>query len=423
MKNPHDPFNPFIWIYKLSRAGVLTIYDITGLRWLVQRYQLQKLFTPGIPYVVVTIVLFLLLILYAGSLRIMLQEQWCPSAANSTATANNAIILCLPVLLLYDVAALYFGGTILFFYFKTNVTSPGVALPSLPATTKTTTTIQPWSCMEGQGGFFASQGYPKCHEKEERQRVLLYGKPKPPAVTTASGANEKAEITNHHISTTKENNEQQQYQRTTIPDPFWSYCSACNIMRPPRCHHCKVCQRCILQFDHHCYWLNTCIGYNNYHCFLALLVHIVLACWYSLFVLILPFYELVRQEQEQLKTQLHEINDAATWWKQMVHYYQESQFFADVPKNPWELWHLIRMTNANDNSSSGGFLLLPWDISIRMAYPFALGIGTVMTIFLGFHIRYVLQARTTLEHKIILDLVTKSLWKQAFGHPTIGGRQ
>lgn len=29
-------------------------------------------------------------------------------------------------------------------------------------------------------------------------------------------------------------------------------CTKCDIMRPPRAHHCKICQKCVLRFDHHC---------------------------------------------------------------------------------------------------------------------------------------------------------------------------
>uniref|UniRef100_A0A3P9PA14 Palmitoyltransferase n=1 Tax=Poecilia reticulata TaxID=8081 RepID=A0A3P9PA14_POERE len=32
----------------------------------------------------------------------------------------------------------------------------------------------------------------------------------------------------------------------------WTVCSRCEIYRPPRAHHCRVCQRCIRRMDHHC---------------------------------------------------------------------------------------------------------------------------------------------------------------------------
>jgi palmitoyltransferase ZDHHC9/14/18 len=45
------------------------------------------------------------------------------------------------------------------------------------------------------------------------------------------------------------------------------FCKSCNIWRPPRAHHCRVCDNCIETQDHHCVWLNNCIGRRNYRYF------------------------------------------------------------------------------------------------------------------------------------------------------------
>ncbi|EPS36814.1 hypothetical protein H072_9656 [Dactylellina haptotyla CBS 200.50] len=49
------------------------------------------------------------------------------------------------------------------------------------------------------------------------------------------------------------------------------YCKTCRIWRPPRCHHCRVCDNCIETQDHHCVWLNNCIGRRNYRYFFTFL--------------------------------------------------------------------------------------------------------------------------------------------------------
>ncbi|KAI1171291.1 palmitoyltransferase ERF2 [Nemania sp. FL0916] len=45
------------------------------------------------------------------------------------------------------------------------------------------------------------------------------------------------------------------------------FCKSCNIWRPPRAHHCRVCDNCVETQDHHCVWVNNCIGRRNYRYF------------------------------------------------------------------------------------------------------------------------------------------------------------
>ncbi|KAL3572175.1 hypothetical protein D5086_026079 [Populus alba] len=51
-----------------------------------------------------------------------------------------------------------------------------------------------------------------------------------------------------------------------------AFCNHCQNGKPPRCHHCSVCQRCVLKMDHHCVWVVNCVGARNYKFFLLFLV-------------------------------------------------------------------------------------------------------------------------------------------------------
>ncbi len=45
-------------------------------------------------------------------------------------------------------------------------------------------------------------------------------------------------------------------------------CKKCNIVKPPRTHHCNVCQKCVRRMDHHCPWIGNCVGEDNLKNFL-----------------------------------------------------------------------------------------------------------------------------------------------------------
>ncbi|XP_041446976.1 palmitoyltransferase ZDHHC20-A-like [Xenopus laevis] len=54
------------------------------------------------------------------------------------------------------------------------------------------------------------------------------------------------------------------------------YCRKCQFIKPDRCHHCTVCDICILKLDHHCVFLNNCVGFSNYKFFLLFLLYVPL---------------------------------------------------------------------------------------------------------------------------------------------------
>lgn len=51
------------------------------------------------------------------------------------------------------------------------------------------------------------------------------------------------------------------------------HCKWCLKYKPDRCHHCRICNICILRMDHHCPWVYNCIGFRNHKYFFLLLVY------------------------------------------------------------------------------------------------------------------------------------------------------
>lgn len=62
------------------------------------------------------------------------------------------------------------------------------------------------------------------------------------------------------------------------------YCLMCNVFKPERCHHCSVCNVCVLNMDHHCPWLNNCIGFFNRKFFMQMLFYLNLTLIFTLLI-------------------------------------------------------------------------------------------------------------------------------------------
>ncbi|XP_031251175.1 probable protein S-acyltransferase 12 [Pistacia vera] len=71
--------------------------------------------------------------------------------------------------------------------------------------------------------------------------------------------------------------------------PSVAYCDRCRNGKPPRCHHCSVCQRCVLKMDHHCVWVVNCVGARNYKFFLLFLLYTFLETTMDTLVLLPSF--------------------------------------------------------------------------------------------------------------------------------------
>ena len=52
---------------------------------------------------------------------------------------------------------------------------------------------------------------------------------------------------------------------------YWSWkpCLKCQLNTPPRCHHCPMCNVCVLKRDHHCFFTRRCVGFFNQRHFIV----------------------------------------------------------------------------------------------------------------------------------------------------------
>ncbi|KAK4488698.1 hypothetical protein RD792_004475 [Penstemon davidsonii] len=77
--------------------------------------------------------------------------------------------------------------------------------------------------------------------------------------------------------------------------PAIGYCNRCQNGKPPRCHHCSVCKRCVLKMDHHCIWVVNCVGACNYKFFLLFVLYTFLETLMDTLVLLPSFISFFQQ--------------------------------------------------------------------------------------------------------------------------------
>ena len=72
------------------------------------------------------------------------------------------------------------------------------------------------------------------------------------------------------------------------------YCLMCNVFKPLRCHHCSMCNRCVLNMDHHCPWINSCIGFYNRKFFIQMVFYLIITIISTLIANSFSTYELIK---------------------------------------------------------------------------------------------------------------------------------
>ena len=242
-----EHFDSWIWIYRLGSGLYDYAYHASRLNYLVNRYNLTRIWRVILPWLGILLILTVLLS-YFFSLRLsVVRPRWCyPNGDQSCGWEylHNSIVA-------------YLGTMILYHFIHSMFDSPGVVLPEA-------TTEHAWRAIDSRGGCWGFE--PALNVAQEQSRVQLFG-------------------------------QQSQYEEVnqeTYPTTEFTFCEKCDVWRPPRGHHCSQCQRCVLQMDHHCVWLNNCIGYYNIRSFVLFLTFLTVGCWYGTALLAAPFLDEIR---------------------------------------------------------------------------------------------------------------------------------
>lgn len=356
MRSP-DPFNPFVWIYRLVGAAARDVVERTpGLsqwRHLVPAFALLLIFSVAAAYF--------------GKLRSeLVRERWCGHSSDNnnndedSASQGTESILAAECgwMKLHDFLATYFLLMVLFHFVRTMYLSPGFSVVS-----------------DGHHALKQLETSSCFDTVAERERTQLFYRLPPDRPSIENHKDDKAEY---------------------FPDPNPSFCKKCQAERPPRCHHCSVCRRCVLQFDHHCLWLNNCVGYGNHRSFVLTLSFIALSCWYGVLLFYRPFYEPL---QEQLREHGGIIKYVQLYAANKLPEYDENEKgLFDIPT----VAEIGDMILCPDKS-------MPVQAVVDLLFPLLFGVGAILALFLGMHIKYILKARTTLEHRFLLDEEYESL--------------
>jgi len=125
------------------------------------------------------------------------------------------------------------------------------------------------------------------------------------------------------------------------------YCLMCNVFKPLRCHHCSMCNRCVLNMDHHCPWINSCIGFYNRKFFIQMVFYLIIT------------------------------------------------IFSTLIGNGYSTYEIIKTTLTNEKIELN--LKFAWKVLYSLVYIIDLVMGFILSQFFKFHIKLILENKTTIE--------------------------
>jgi len=231
-----DDFHAFEWTWKLLKISVPFFYFQFG----VYKLKLHIYWRSVVPALAIVLIVAVV-ISYFGSLRKIIELRWCSTTmaevTDKSITRLGESDQC-RWLFFHDTFVIYVSTMIIFNFLSACFRSPGVVLTSrqqaknnkgsdLVDTNNSMLKVwKDWSSTDSIGGFCGiSLPFDVARE----------------ALLVKSYYN----IADSRNSSTKHNTTRNIMKRKNevFPSTQETFCNKCMIKRPPRCHHCSICDR------------------------------------------------------------------------------------------------------------------------------------------------------------------------------------
>ncbi|CAH0514820.1 unnamed protein product [Peronospora belbahrii] len=134
--------------------------------------------------------------------------------------------------------------------------------------------------------------------------------------------------------------------RPNTSDKGVSYCRRCRHFRPPRAHHCSVCNRCIAHLDHHCPWVNNCIGRDNYRYFFSFLLWLAVGCCYAACISYEAAYTELGREQYARMLMLTQVSSLQISAPKMLQFAFTTSAAIGLAVTILAIWHAFLIATA-----------------------------------------------------------------------------